>query len=445
MGIYRDLFKIAIPVALQQFLFSSVSFLDTLMIGRLGEDAIAAIGLANQFFFFYNIVLFGLVSGGAIFFSQFWGKGDFEGLSKSTALTTLSSLFVSIPFFVLSLFFPGYVMRFFSPDPIVIELGVKYIKILSISFPIFAISMVFSFMLRSIHKAHIPMYTTIIELTTNVFLNYVLIFGNFGFPKLGVIGAAIATVFSRIIGLFVLIVTVKLQKLPGMFSLHHIGALNKNFINRFFHYTLPTLANEFAWSLGFTMYSVIYAHMSTKVIAARNIIGTIEGFAWAFSFSLANAASVIIGNYLGAKRFGEAYKISRKIIKLTEIVATISAAATYILTVFSVDLFNISQDVKSLVIVAMAISMGFVPIKIFNGLNIVGFLRAGGDTRFSFAVEATTLWVLGVPLAAIGGLILKLSFPLVLLLTMVDEITKFFILLSRYKSRKWVRNVVENI
>ncbi|ONN27026.1 multidrug transporter MATE [Thermosipho affectus] len=445
MHIYRKLFKIAIPIALQQFLFSSVNFLDTLMIGKLGENSIAAVGLANQFFFFYNLVIFGLVSGGAIFFAQFWGKGDLEGLSKSTALTTISSLFISIPFFLLTLFSPKFVMTFFSPDPLVIDLGIKYLKILSISFPIFAVSMVFSFMLRSIHKAHIPMYTTIVELSTNVLFNYILIFGNFGFPRLGVIGASIATVISRLVGLIVLIAIIKIKNLPGMFSITHIKLLNKSFIKKFFHYTLPTVANEFAWSLGFTMYSVIYAHMSTKVIAARNIVGTIEGFAWAFSFSLANAASVIVGNYLGAKKYNDAYKISKKIITLTEIVAIISALVTYILTIYAVNLFNVSQEVKRLVIIAMAISMGFVPVKIFNGLNVVGFLRAGGDTRFSFAVEASTLWFLGVPLAAFGGLVLKLSFPIVLLLTMTDELAKFLILLLRYKSKRWIRNVVENI
>ncbi|MDK2885904.1 MAG: hypothetical protein PWP54_462 [Thermosipho sp. (in: thermotogales)] len=445
MEIYKTLFSIALPIALQQFLATSVNFIDTLMIGRLGEIAIASVGLSNQFFFFYNIVLFGLVSGGAIFFAQFWGKYDLNGISKSTALTVLFGLIISLPFFVLTLFFPALVMRFFSPDPNVITEGVKYLKIISFSFPIFSISMVFSFVLRSVHKAHIPMYVTIIELSSNVFLNYILIFGKLGFPRLGITGAAIATVISRIIGLVFLLLIMKIKDLPGRFNLKHIKMLNSTFVKRFLHYTLPTIANEFAWSLGFTMYSVIYAHMSTKVIAARNIMGTIEGFAWAFTFSLANAASVIIGNYLGAKKFDEAFHISKKIIILTEIVAIISAIATYIGTIFSINLFNVSEEVKNLVIISMAISLGFVPLKVYNGLNIVGFLRAGGDTRFSFLVEASTLWLLGVPLAAFGGLILKLSFPLVLLLTMTDEIAKSIILTLRFKSKKWIKNVVEGL
>ncbi|MBO8160753.1 MAG: MATE family efflux transporter [Thermosipho sp. (in: Bacteria)] len=445
MNIYKKLFALALPIALQQFLSSSVNFLDTLMIGKLGEIPIAAIGLSNQFFFLYNLVLFGLVSGGSIFFSQFWGKKDQNGLSKSVALTVFMAIIFSLPFFVLSLFHPNLVMNFYSPDINVISTGIKYLKIISFSIPIFAISMVFSFSLRSIHKATIPMYVTIIELSSNVFLNYVLIFGKLGFPKMGVTGAAIATLLSRTIGLSILIAIIEIKKLPVRFNFKHVELINLNFIKRYFKYTFPTVGNEFAWSLGMTMYSVIYAHMSTQVIAARNIMGTIEGFAWAFTFALANAASVIVGNYLGASKFNEAYEISKKIVKLTELIAIISAILTYALTIYSIRFFDVSPDVKKLVLITMAISMGFVPIKIFNGLNVVGFLRAGGDTRFSFLVETITLWVLGVPLAGLTGLILNFSFPIVYLFTMVDEITKCFILLLRYRSKKWIKNVVEGL
>lgn len=445
MEVYKKLFLIALPIALQQFLATSVNFIDTIMIGKLGEIALASVGLSNQFFFFYNIVLFGLVSGGAIFFSQFWGKYDLDGIAKSTVLTVLFALVISIPFFILSLFFPQLVMRFFSPDPLVIDAGIKYLRILSLSFPIFALSMVFSFVLRSVHKAHIPMYVTVVELLSNVFLNYMLIFGKFGFPKLGIVGAAIGTVLSRIIGLIFLLILMKVKELPGRFNTKHIKMINLTFVKRFLHYTLPVIAQEFAWSLGFTMYSVIYAHMSTKVIAARNILGTIEGFAWAFTFSLGNAASVIIGNNIGAKKFDETFKLSKRIILLTEIIAVVTGTLTYYGTKLAINLFNVSDDVKRMVIVAMAISMGFFPLKVLNGLNVVGFFRAGGDTKFSFAVEASTLWFLGVPLAAFGGLVLKLSFPEVLLLTMVDEAVKGIILLIRYKSRKWIKNVIEGL
>ncbi|MBB6062914.1 putative MATE family efflux protein [Thermosipho japonicus] len=445
MGIYKKIFAIALPIALQQFLSTGVNFVDTLMIGKLGEVAIASVGLSNQFFFLYNLILFGLISGGSIFFSQFWGKKDIDGIAKSSAVTSTTALLFSAVFFTLSFFFPQIVMRFFSPDPLVIKEGIIYLKIISFSFPIFALSMVFSFVLRSVEKAHIPMYVTIVELSTNVFLNYSLIFGKFGFPKLGILGAAIATLIARIVGLASLILIIKIKNLPGFFTLKHVEMIDKKFLKNFFHYTLPTIANEFAWSFGMTMYSVIYAHMSTQTIAARNIMGTIEGFAYSFTFSIASAASVIVGNYLGASRFKEAFDVSKKVIKLSQIVAIISGTLTVILSYYIVNFFDVSDEVKILVRVTITISMAFIPIKVFNGLNIVGFLRAGGDTRYSFMVEAGTLWLLGVPLAAFSGLILKFSFPIVYLFTMSDEITKAIILYSRYHSKKWVKNVVEKL
>ncbi|MBT1247331.1 MULTISPECIES: MATE family efflux transporter [unclassified Thermosipho (in: thermotogales)] len=354
MGVYRKIFKIALPIALQQFLFTSVNFVDTVMIGRLGEIPIAAVGLSNQFFFLYNLVLFGLVSGGAIFFAQFWGKRDEDGLARSSAITVISALAFSFIFFVLSFFTPQFVMRFYSPDPEVIAVGITYLKIVSFSYPIFAVSMVFSFALRSVEKAIVPMYTTIVELLSNVFFNYVLIFGKLGFPKLGVEGAAWGTLIARVIGLTSLLIIIEVKRLPGRFNLYHV-----------------------------------------------------QGFAYSFTFSVASAASVIVGNILGASEYEKAYEVSKKILKLAELVAVISGIITILVTFYAVNLFDVSNEIKNLVKVTMIISMGFIPIKVFNGVNIVGFLRAGGDTRFSFAIEASTLWLLGVPIAVLSGPVLK--------------------------------------
>ncbi|RLL83979.1 multidrug transporter MATE [Petrotoga sp. HKA.pet.4.5] len=443
MDIYKRIIRIAFPIALQQVIFTSVNFVDTLMIGLLGEVAIASVGLSNQFFFLYNLILFGLVSGGGIFFAQYWGKKDEDGLSRSVALTILSSLLFSIPFFLLSYFTPELVLRFFSPDIEVIKAGIPYLKVIAFSYPLFAITMVFSFMLRSIGKAHLPLIITIIELSTNIVLNYLLIFGKLGFPVLGIKGAAIGTLIARAIGCTATVFIVYVGKLPGRAYFKHVAELNSKFVKNFFHYALPTLANEFAWSLGFTMYTVVYAHMGTDVIAAQRVMSTIEGLAVSVTFSIANAASVIIGNILGVSKFDEAFETSKKALKLAELISVIAAIVGIVTTFLVVDVFDVSEEVKNMVKVTIVISMAFLPVKIFNGMNVVGFLRAGGDTRFSFLVEASTLWLIGVPLAAVGGLLLDLSFSTVYFLTMMEEIIKSIILFFRYRSKKWLRNVLE--
>lgn len=445
MEVYFRILKVAFPIALQQVIFTSVNFVDTLMMGMLGEVAIASVGLSNQFFFLYNLILFGLVSGGAIFFSQYWGKKDEVGLSSSVAITLISSIVFSIPFFLLSFFAPEMVLRFFTPDIAVIEAGINYLKIIAFSYPLFAITMVFSFMLRSIRKVHLPLIITIIELSSNIFLNYILIFGKLGFPALGIKGAAIGTFMARLIGSTSTIVIVYSRKLPGRAYFRHVKNLTPKFLKNFFHYTIPTMANELAWSLGITMYSVVYAHMSTSVIAAQRVMSTIEGFATSVTFSIANAASVIIGNILGSSQFDEAYCTSKKALKLAEIISVIAAILGVAITFLIIDFFDVSEEVKNMVRITIIISMSFLPVKIFNGMNVVGFLRAGGDTRFSFMVEASTLWLIGVPLSAIGGLVLGLSFPMVYSLTMIEEVIKAIILSYRFRSKKWLKNVLEEV
>lgn len=443
MSLYKRLFRIAVPVAIQQFIFTSVNFVDTLMIGTLGETSIAAVGLSNQLFFLYNLVIFGLASGGAIFFAQYWGRGDIEGIARSTALTSLLALILSTPFFIISFLFPGQALRFFSPDPAVIETGIPYLKIVALSYPFFAMTFVMSMVLRSVEHATIPMLTSILEVGTNVLLNYALIFGKLGMPRLGVFGAGIATFLARIIGFTALLSVITIKRYPGRFGWRHIRSLTSKFVTHFLSYTSPTVANEFAWAAGITMYSVIYAHMSTQAVAARNVMSTIEGFAFSFTFALASAAGVIVGKELGASRFKEAYEDSKKILRLILIVAAASGLAIVGITYGVIGFFNISLESRRMVLAAMAISASFMPVKSFNGVNIVGFLRAGGDTRFSFLLEAFTLWFVGVPLCALGGLILKLDFPVVYLLTMAEESLKALVLIFRYKSKKWVRNVVE--
>lgn len=445
MEVYFRILKVAFPIALQQVIFTSVNFVDTLMMGMLGEVAIASVGLSNQFFFLYNLILFGLVSGGAIFFSQYWGKKDEVGLSSSVAITLISSIVFSIPFFLLSFFAPEMVLRFFTPDIAVIEAGINYLKIIAFSYPLFAITMVFSFMLRSIRKVHLPLIITIIELSSNIFLNYILIFGKLGFPALGIKGAAIGTFMARLIGSTSTIVIVYSRKLPGRAYFRHVKNLTPKFLKNFFHYTIPTMANELAWSLGITMYSVVYAHMSTSVIAAQRVMSTIEGFATSVTFSIANAASVIIGNILGSSQFDEAYCTSKKALKLAEIISVIAAILGVAITFLIIDFFDVSEEVKNMVRITIIVSMSFLPVKIFNGMNVVGFLRAGGDTRFSFMVEASTLWLIGVPLSAIGGLVLGLSFPMVYSLTMIEEVIKAIILSYRFRSKKWLKNVLEEV
>src|SRR6056297_3881297 len=421
MNVYRRLFSVALPIAIQQIILSSMNFVDMLMIGQLGEISISAVGLSNQFFFIFNVVMFGLVSGGSIFIAQFWGTKQTFNISRTTALMLSCSLILSSIFFVLVFFFPENKFRIFSPDQQVILEGTKYLTAISFSFITFGITMTYAFVLRNTEKAVVPMLVSMIAIGLNVLLNYSLIFGNFGFPELGIQGAGIGTLLSRIFEMLLILWIVYWKKYPGRVHMVHFKSLSKAFFQRFIKYTTPTVLNELFWSTGYSMYAIIYSYMGTRLLAANRIMNSIERFSFAVLLALSNAAAVILGQELGKSSYEKAKEISKKIVILEVFIVILLVIPMIIFAPVFVNIFSVSDEVKKLAILLLRLSMLYSPIKILNGLFIVGILRAGGDTKFSFYVEAGCLWFVGIPISAIAGLVLKWPFPVVYSLCMVED------------------------
>src|SRR6056297_885888 len=403
---YKTTLNIALPVAVQQFISTSVNFVDTLMIGQLGESSIAAVGLSNKIFFLFNLLLFGLVSGGAIFLSQYWGKKDEFSISKTTSLITGLSIIFSFIFFIPSFFYTQNVMRIFTPDPNVVSIGIEYLSIIALTFPVMAFVFSFEASLKSTEKTVIPMYSSLIAMGTNIFLNYVLVFGKFGFPQLGVKGAAIGTLISRVLQLSILIIIMLKINHPGLFKVKHIKALDFKYIKYFFSYTISTIGQEFFWGLGMTTYSIVYAHMGTDIIAARNVMETIENIAFTVLIALSNATAIMVGKHLGSDNIEYAIFTAKKLLKLNFIISFFVGMLIIISSRYIVLLFNVSENVEKLIITSLLIAAFSIPIRTINLMNVVGILRAGGDTKFSFFAEVGTLWGIGIPLVAISGLLL---------------------------------------
>lgn len=442
-GFYKRAFKLALPMALQQFISISVNFVDTLMIGQLGEIPIAAVGLSNKVFFLYSLLLFGLCSGGSIFIAQFWGKKDFKNISKSMSIMAVSSVIFSSVFFVMGAFFPHFTMRIFSPDIQVINQGAVYLFIIAFSIPFTGLTNVYEATLKSTEHPVLPMAASLIALSGNIFLNWVFIFGNLGSPKLGVQGAAIATLISRIVQFLILMLASEIRKYPARFRMGDIKAISLNYLKAFFSYTIPTIGNEFLWSLGTVMYSIVYAHMSTQTIAARNVMETVESFAFALLFALAGATAIMIGKELGQSNYENARMTAKKMIVFTVMISTFTLSLVLIFAKPMLGLFQVDDTVRKMIFNTLIISMVFVPIKTINLVGVVGILRAGGDTKFAFCTDVGAMWIIGVPMAFLAGILLKLPFELVYLFTMGEEVFKSFVLFFRLRSGKWIKNVVD--
>jgi len=437
----KTMLGIAIPIILQMLLTNGLSFVDTMMIARLGESEVAAVGLANQMFFLIFLIFFGITSGTGIFVAQFWGNHDKKGIHHVVGLSLVGSMLFAVPFAVVSWLLPHELMRLFTPDPLVVQLGVEYLRVIAPSYILSGISFSFAMALRSIEKPRIPLAATAISLGLNTLMNLVLIFGLLGFPALGVRGAAIATLISRGVELIVILSLVFSRHLPVAASFREYLGFDREMVKRFFITAGPVLLNEIVWSLGMVMYKIVFARMGTEVIAAANITESIQGLFFVVLMGSGTTAAIMIGKKIGEGKKDDAVQFARYFLIqgiLSGIILGIIMSSTAPAIVLLLNMKPETTALVSLTLVALGI---LLPIKAFNLHMIIGVLRSGGDTRFSFIAEFIGVWGIGVPMAFIAGLYFKLSLPFVYLLIGLEEILKFIMTSRRFRSGKWINTL----
>jgi putative MATE family efflux protein len=318
MSLFRDstyfktLLRIAVPIASQHFITSSLNAVDVIMIGQLGETAVAAVGLANQVFFLLILLLFGISSGAAMFTAQFWGKEDIESIHKVLGIGLMLGIASSLLFSFAALVFPEFILSIYSKDPAVVALGSTYLRRVALSYVFTSITFSFASVLRSTENVKLPMFVSIVALSINTVLNYLLIFGNFGFPKMGVEGAAIATLIARSLECVTLLTLTYRLRTPVAARLNELLGFNRDFILRYLKIALPVMFNEMMWSLGITVYNIVYARIGTESIAAVNISATIENMAFVLFIGISNAAAIMIGKRIGANEEDKAFIYGRR-------------------------------------------------------------------------------------------------------------------------------------
>jgi len=442
---YQTLFSIALPIALQNLISSSLNLVDTVMVGRLGEVEIASVGLANQFFFIFMLILFGLNSGASIFFAQFWGKKDILNIRRVLGISLLFGIVFSLFFSGFALFKPALVLSLFTKDAETIKLGSTYLSIVALSYLATSISFSYSFGARSIGDAKLPMVISSVSLVINTSLNYLFIFGVLFIPPMGVKGAAIATLISRVFEMFLLLFFIYKRDYPLAANISEMLDLSRNFLKRFFKTTTPVILNEAFWSIGMTMYLAAYSRISIEAIAAIHISNTVLHLFMVVAFGMASACTVMIGNEIGSNQQNQAIYYAKKFSILGIFIGLFIGVTLFLSAPYIVTLFNISENVQfSAKRILVVLSIVMIP-KVFNTILVVGILRGGGDTRFSMFLDMGSVWFIGVPLAFIGALVLKLPVYWVVALVSFEEIVKALFGIPRLISKKWVRNVVEGM
>ncbi len=443
---YKLLISLCIPMIIQNLISTSVNVIDTIMISSLGESSVASIGVANQFFFLFNMTLYGITGGAGIFISQFFGKKDINNIKSITGLSAIISFGIGCLFLIPALIFPSVIIKIFSSDSEVMKLSIDYFRIISFSYPIIAISTVFSMGARGVRNPKLGMICSSIALVTNIILNYMLILGNFGCPALGVKGAAIATVIARIIELILIVSYVYFIKKDYIlkFNLRDLLRIKSDFLKTFISKSLPIFLNDSLWALGTVLYSVAYSQAGTSAIAASQIATSTGNFFIMTSVCIANGAAIMLGNELGADNIDKAVKYSKKFSILVSLTGLLFGILLIINIPLLLKVFNVSSALSPDIIKIFIIMGVMMALKAFNTFIVIGVLRSGGDTKYSLFLELGCMWLVSLPLTFLAAFKGAPIFVLVLL-TYSEEIAKFIFGVPRAISKKWATNLVKEI
>ena len=437
---FSTFLKIAIPITIQQFVSSATNLLDVLMVGQLGETSIAALGLSNQVFFLLALFLFGISSGSAIFTAQYWGKHDLPNLRKVMGIGLTLGIAVGLMYTIIATVFPDKLLGLYTNDQAVIALGSQYLRIVGLSYIFTAVTLTFVSVLRSTENVRLPMTVTVLALSLNILLNYTLILGNFGFPAMGVQGAALGTTIARILECAAIVLLSYKLRTPAAAKLKQM-AYSFSYFKKVIKTSMPAAINEVFWSLGITTYNAVYAHIGTDAIASINISSTIESLAYVVFLGSANACAIMIGNQIGAGYEDRAYDYARRFLILTFLGALLVGVLVILFRPFILSFYNISAASYKFTYTIQLIFGLALWLRVANLILLVGVLRSGGDTRFALVVEMCSIWLIGVPAAFIGAFVFKWPVFGVYAFVLLEELVKLIIVIPRFLSKKWIHNL----
>ena len=445
----KEVFAVALPIAFQLLITTSINITDTVMISSLGSAEIAAVGMVNQFVFFFQVICFGISGAGAVFIAQHFGNRDERKVRLSTSITMQTAFLLSAVFFLVAFFLPHTLLTLMVQDPHVQALGEAYLRPVSFSFPFFALSLALITVLRSVNRAREPLAVSILSFFTNVFFNYILIFGKLGMPALGVVGAALGTLISRVVEMVALIVLVWRQH-PGMMDIRPLEVFQWH--GKEFRHCLPVatpiVLAETSWSFGQLVQAVAFALAGKEVIAAVQLTNSINNIFFIIIDALCSAASVLLGQRLGAGKLERAETMANYFMQFVTVVSLFSAAILLFFPDVLMKLFSgVEAEVASRSHNLLLIRGIAAPFRFWNSMIFIGILRAGGETKWTFYFELMSIWLFAVPMAFLGVAVFHWPFELTFFVVSAEEIIKLFFIYPFYKKKTWMRNLTtrENV
>lgn len=441
---YGQIIRLVIPVVIQNLLSAAVSSADVVMLNYVSQDAISAVSLASQYANVLFMIYYGLGTGATMLCAQYYGKKDYMAIRAVEGIALRFSLIVSAVFAALALCVPEQMMRLFTNEQRLIELGADYLRYMSVAYLCWSVIEVYLSVLRSMERVTICMVLNMVAFGLNVLLNAVFIFGLFGAPKMGVSGVALATAISRVVELLGCIL-VSICSKEVKLDLRYLFIRNKPLFGDFVKLSLPALGNDVVWGVGFSMYSVILGHLGSDAVAANSLVTVVRQFGTVLCYGMASAGGILLGKLIGERQPEELIRRDASLlIRLTIACGVLGGLLVLAATPFVLRYATLSETAMGYLKTMLLINTYYITGTALNTTMICGIFRSGGDSKFGFYCDLIDMWAYAVPLGFFSAFVLRLPVRWVYFLLMTDEFVKWPFVIRHYKKGQWLRNITRD-
>lgn len=443
-GFYAQIWKLIVPIVLQNLLSAAVNSADVVMLNFVGQSSISAVSLASQYASILFMIFYGLGTGATMLCAQYFGKGNQQAINVVEGIALRFSVTISMLFALCAVLIPEPMMRLFTPDPELIQLGASYLRILSVAYLCWGMIEIYLAVLRSIGRVTISTVLNTFAFTLNILLNAVFIFGLFGAPKLGVVGVALATSISRVLELLLCFV-VSFRSENVKLKLSYMFLRNKALFSDFMKMSLPALLNDVVWGLAYSMYSVIIGQfLGTDMVAANSLVTVVRNFGTILCFGAASAGGILLGQKFGKNQLEEAAADAKKLVKLTVVTGAVGGVIVLLIMPIVLNFADLTETGMGYLKTMLFINSYYVMGAAVNTSLICGIFRAGGDSRFGFICDTFVMWAYALPLGFLSAAVFKLPPMWVYFLLCTDEFMKWPFVIHHYRSKKWIKNITRD-
>lgn len=438
---YKNSIKIALPVALQSVITVGVNLVDTIMLGELGETALSASSLGNQFISLFMFICMGVSMGTSVLVSRFWGAQDSVSLKKSITIAYRFGIVLALLFTALNYSVPETIMTLYTDEQPVIEAGTVYLRWSTVTFLLITLSTVSTNIMRSVGLNHIPFIAAVSAFGINIGANYVLIFGKFGFPEMGVAGAALGTVIARIVETCIICGYFFLYDKRIHFRLHNILSPCKDMLGEFLRISIPVMLSDGLLGIGESVLAVIMGHIGSQFVSANAITNVVQRVSTIFITGIAYSGCIVTGQTLGKQQVDSARKQGYTFLGLGLIIGIVAAVIIKIISSPVINAYNITTETKAIAYQLMDAIGVIIIFRSTNSILTKGVLRGGGDTKFLVLADTSTMWLVAIPLGALAGWIWDIPAFWVYICLHADQILKAIWCVFRLQSGKWIKKI----